>query len=91
MHLLICGETFGVWYDYANGLIFVSNDYDKNTPYMFACTLKDFKENTMLIRQARKYNCWRTFIDNYELGNVRFENMKIKNISQEIIKMFLTK
>lgn len=58
---------------------------------MFACTLKDFKENTMLIRQARKYNCWRTFIDNYELGNVRFENMKIKNISQEIIKMFVTK
>ena len=82
---------FGVWFDYLNGLIFVSNDYVKNTPYFFACTLKDHKENTMLIRQARKYNCWKTFIENYELGNVRFENMKIKNISQEIIKKLLTK
>ena len=84
-------ETFGVWYDYVNGLIFVSSDYDKNSPYIFACTLKDHTENSMLIRQARKYSCWKTFIENYELGNVRFENIRIKNISQEIIKMFLTR
>ena len=83
-------ETFGVWFDYNNGLIFVSNNYDKNTPYMFACTLKDHKENTMFIKQAKKYSCWKLFIDNYELGNVRFENIKIKNICQEIIKMLLT-
>ena len=81
---------FGVWFDYANGLIFVSNDFVQNTPFMFACTLKDHTENTMLLRQVRKYNCWKTFIDNYELGNVRFENIKIKNISQELIKNLLT-
>ena len=73
-------DIFGVWFDYLNGLIFVSSDYEPNTPYMFACTLKDHTENTMLIRQAKKYNCWKKLIENYELGNVRFENMKIKNI-----------
>ena len=91
MLLLINGETFGVWFDFLNGLIFVSTDYDKNTPYMFAMTLKDHTENTMLINQAKKYNCWKTFIQNYELGNVRFENLKTKNISQEIIKKLLTR
>lgn len=82
-------EIFGIWFDYSEGKIFVSNDYDKNTPYMFSTTLKDHSENTMFINSAKKYNCWKNFIENFKLGNVRFENMKIKNITQELIKMLL--
>ena len=83
-------ETFGVWFDFQNGLIFISKDFDKNTPYMFACTLKDHKENTMLLRQARKYNCWKILIENYELGNVRFDSLKTKNLTHDLIKLLLT-
>lgn len=82
------GETFGVWFDYTLGKIYVSNDYI-NSPYIFACTLKDHSPNTLLLSTAKKYNCWRTFIDNYKLGNVRFENSKIKFIALELINTIL--
>lgn len=83
------GQTFGVWFDYKIGKIFVSNDYDKNTINIFACTSNDHTPNTMLINSAKKFRCWKLFIENYNLGNVYFENMKIKIIVQDVIKMFI--
>lgn len=74
-----------------NGKIFISTDFYKNTPYIFATTLKDHTPNTMFLAQARKYNCWKQFIENYKLGNVRFESVKIKNIVQDLIKNLLLK
>ena len=47
------------------GLVFVSYDYDKNTPFMFACTLADHSPNTLLLSSVKKYNCWKSFIDAY--------------------------
>ena len=84
-------ETFGVWFDYSLGRVYVSNNYLSDTPYKFATTLKDHTENTMFINSAKKYSCWRNFIENYQLGNVRFENQKIKNITTELIKKLLCK
>lgn len=84
-------ETFGVWFDYIQGKIFVSTDYVHNTPFMFACTLKDHTPNTLLLSSIKKYNCWKFFIEQFRLGNVRFENNKIKFVVQELIKVMLTK
>lgn len=70
--------------------MFVSYNYDKNSPYIFSTTLENHKPNTMLIKSARNYVCWKKFIENYKLGNVFFENQKIKNITYEVIKMFLS-
>lgn len=85
------GETFGVWVDYSLGLVFVSSDYMKNNPFLFACTLADHSPNTLLLTSIRKYNCWKVFIESYKLGSLRFENMKIKNITTELIKKIITK
>lgn len=82
-------ETFGVWFDYIQGKVYVSKDFIKNTPYIFATTLKDHSENTLFLSSARKYNCWKNFIENYQLGNVRFENQKIKNIVTDLIKSII--
>ena len=84
-------ETFGVWFDYTLGRVYVSNNYLIDTPYKFATTLKDHTENTLFINSAKKYSCWRSFIENYQLGNVRFENQKIKNITTELIKKLICK
>lgn len=84
-------ETFGVWFDYILGKVFVSKDFMKDTPYMFATTLKDHTENTLFLSSAKKYNCWKQFIENYQLGNVRFENQKIKNIVTDLIKKIILK
>lgn len=84
-------ETFGVWTDFKEGKMFVSNDYYKDSPFMFATTLKDHTPNTMFLSSAKKYSMWKSFINNYNLGNIRFENMKIKNIVTELIKRLLTR
>lgn len=82
-------QTLGVWNDFKEGKMYVSYDYIKNTPYMFSCTLKDHTPNTLLINSAKTYSCWKNFISNYKLGNVRFENNKIKFISNEVLKLFI--
>lgn len=79
------GQKFGIWIDYNIGKMYVSNDYIDNG-LCFATTSEDHQPNTMLYSIAKKYNCWNNFIQNYKLGNVYFENMKIKNISKEILK-----
>lgn len=81
--------TYGVWFDYNEGKIFVSEDI--NTPQIFACTLNDHTPNTMLLSAIKDYNSWKTFIKNYKLGNVYYESVKIKNMVQELIKMSLNK
>ena len=83
------GNTYGVWNDFIEGKIYISNDFIKNTPYIFSTTLTDHSENTMFLNSAKKYNCWKNLIENFNLGNLRFENIKIKNITQELIKRLL--
>lgn len=82
-------QTFGVWIDNKLGKIFISSDYIKDTPYLFSTTLDNHKENTLFLKSARRYNCWRVFIDNYMIGNLRFENVKIKSICQSLIKSII--
>ena len=82
-------KLIGVWNDYTEGKIYVSLDYDINTPFIFAMTLKDHTPNTMLINSAKKYNCFKTFIENFKLGNVYYENSKIKYVVQDLIKTII--
>ena len=89
LHLFINGFTFGVWVDFKLGKIFISKDYDKNTPFLFSCSLEDHSDNTMFLKSAKRYNCWKRLIENFELGNVRFENQQIKNISMQLFKTML--
>lgn len=86
---IIDNHTFGVWIDYLSGLVFVSDDYVKDTPFMFSMSLKDHSENTTLFKYAKKYSCWRIFIDSYLNGNVRFENLKIKSASEKLLKKII--
>lgn len=81
------GETYGVWFDFNEGLAYVSNDYLKDTEYIFACTLNDHSPNTMLLSRAKKYMCWRTFLDAVKSGNIRYENFKIKNACTNLYKL----
>lgn len=79
------GITLGVWIDYDNGKMYVSDDYINNG-LCFATTTEDHQPNTMLYSIAKKYFCWNSFIQNFKLGNVYFENTKIKNISKDVLK-----
>lgn len=79
---------YGAWNDFNEGKIYISYDYDKNSPFMYSMTLKDHTPNTMMFNAIKKYNFWKEFLQNYRMGNVYFENQKIKHDVYELIKMF---
>ena len=83
---IYCNQIYGVWFDYGVGKIFVSYDYIQNG-MQFATTTDDHKPNTMFLKNKQRAMHFKMFLDNYKLGNVRFENMNIKNITYEVIKM----
>lgn len=83
-------HTLGVWADFKEGKMFVSKDTDPTYPLIYSITMKDHKPNTMFLKSKSKAGRFKTFIENYKLGNVRFENMNIKNLTYEVIQMSLT-
>lgn len=83
-------QTFGVWVNYNLGQMFVSSDYDKSSPFIFTTTVQNHKPNTLLLKNAKKYNCWAYLIKQFKIGNVFFESIKIKNIVLELLKIILT-
>lgn len=82
------GNRFGVWINWLTGKMYLSNDFLENG-IVFACTSNDHKPNTMLMSIAKKYNCWNNFINAFKLGNLYYENTKIKNIAFEVMKMIV--
>lgn len=81
------GVNYGVWVDYSQGMLFVSNDVDPSCKLIYSITVDDHSPNTLLLRQINKAVFFKTFIDNYKMGNVYFENQKIKNVVYEVIKL----
>ena len=81
-------QNYGVWADFTEGRMWVSNDIDPYCVLNYALTMKDHQPNTMFLKTyKRKAGHFNTFIENYKMGNVRFENINIKNITYEVIKM----
>lgn len=81
-------NIIGIWIDWNDGKMYASFDYDKNG-CLFACTNEDHTPNTMLLSMGKKYRGFKLFIDNYKMGNVYFENNKIKSISNEILRLLM--
>ena len=81
-------ETFGVWNDFKNGKVYVSEDYLKNSDFIFSITLKDSRPNVMMISALRRYDFWKMFLQYFKLGVVYFENQKIKHYVFEIIRLY---
>ena len=82
-------NTLGVWADLTEGKMYVSKDIDPSYPIIYSITMKDHKPNTMFLKNRSRAIHFKSFIDNYSLGNVRFESINIKNICYEVIKLTL--
>lgn len=80
-------HTLGVWADYKEGKMFVSSDIDPSYPLKYSLTMKDHKPNTMFLKSQNRSLHFRSFLDAFKSGFVRFETMNIKNITYEVIKM----
>jgi hypothetical protein len=76
--LTINSKNYGVWSNYQEGMIYISNDYDPNCPVIFSINPDDHNENTLLIR-CRTSPFFKSIIEHYRLARLCFENQQIKN------------
>ena len=80
-------STMGIWIDVGEGKMYVSTSIDPSYPLVYSVTMQDHSPNTMLLKNRSRNQHFRIFLEQYQLGNVRFENMNIKNMCYEILKM----
>lgn len=82
-------NTLGVWADFTEGKMYVSKAIDPDYILKYSITMKDHTPNTMFIKTKSRNGHFKVFLENYKLGNVRFESVNIKNICYEVIKTCL--
>lgn len=80
------GEKFGVWFDYTEGKMWVSQSFDPSG-ITYSFTMKDHKPNTMLWKSKNKTLYLKQFLEAFKQGILYFESMNIKNMCYEILKM----
>ena len=80
-------KKYGVWIDQALGRMWVSEDVDPSSIFVYTLTLKDHQPNTMFLKTQNHSSHFKNFVANYKLGNVYFENMNVKNITYEVLSM----
>lgn len=83
-------QRFGVWISMIDGLMWVSNQYDPGYPIVYSITMKDHKPNTMFLRSRKQAQHFNNFIQAYKDGCVRFENVLIKSMCYEVIKLTMS-
>lgn len=79
---------FGIFNDLRNGVIFVSDKVDYNCKFVYALTLSDHSENTMLTT-GRGLTQLNWFSSNFKLGNVRFTDMEVKTKFQGALDLLI--
>ena len=82
------GNEFGVWFDFSEGKMWVSTSTDPSG-LNYSFTMKDHKPNTMLFKTKNKSYWLKNFFEAFKLGTLYFENMNIKNMCYEILKLSL--
>lgn len=87
--IIINKKKYGVWVDYQNTNMYISNDYDPLCPVIFSFNTEDHDENTLLIR-TRSSPFFKSVIEHYRLAKLFFENQKLKNEVMTIITRYLT-
>lgn len=86
--LIINGKQYGIWRDFKNQVLYVSNDIDPNCPIKFAIHDEDHNESTTLARV--RSNFWfKQIINYYRVGQLCFESQAIKNLVMQELTRYL--
>ena len=81
--LIINGLNIGVWYGH-DGYLYLSEKFDPNTHYKFACDYDDHSEATIFLN-ARENMFLKLCVRYYKQGLLRFENIKVKNTTIDLL------
>ncbi len=81
------GEYYGVWANYASGLLYVSKDIEPTSKLIYSITMDDHTPNTLLIGRNKSVGFLRMFTDSFAQGHMRFDNMEVKSACYEIVSI----
>ena len=82
-------NTYGLWINSKEDLMYVSLDYDVNNPLELSILTDDHNEHTILMRSKKSVHI-ANMINYYRLSKLRFESQKIKGEFMQIISKYLT-
>ena len=82
--LILKGKQYGVWCDYQDGMMYISNDYDPNCPVRFSINPDDHNENTLWIR-CRTSPFFKSIIEHYRVARKVQEILQRYKELQDII------
>ena len=86
--LYINGNSYGIWRDFKNQIMYVSKDIDPNCPIKLALHEIDHNENTILAKVRN--NFWfKQIINHYRVARLCFENQNVKNIVMQELNKYL--
>lgn len=80
-------KKIGVWFDYRNGVYFISNDVNEECKLTYAATTEDMKPNVMLFKKSMRSPFINRLMTAYENGCVYYEDVKLKSMFHEIMGM----
>jgi len=82
------GKLYGIWRSTENRRYYISEDYDPCNICVMSLDKADHDEETILA-SARSNPFFKFVIENFRVGNVRFENINVKNEFLNIINKAL--
>lgn len=86
--LYVNGKQYGVWRDFKNQVMYISNDIDPNCPIKFAINESDHNESTIFAKV--RSNFWfKQIINHYRLARLCFESQAVKNIFMQELNKYL--
>ncbi len=86
--LYVNGKQYGVWRDFKNQVMYISNDIDPNCPIKFAINESDHNESTIFAKV--RSNFWfKQIINHYRLARLCFESQAVKNIIMQELNKYL--
>lgn len=81
-------NNYGVYSDFRNGVIYISDKVDPSCKLKYALTIDDHKENTLLTH-SKNITQLKWLANNYKIGNVRFVSMEVKMKCEKGIALLL--
>lgn len=88
-NIIINGVTYGVWHNSSNGRTYISEDYEPNSKLFFAMTIDDHTPESKYI-SIKQHSYIKVLIEQYKIGDLYFENQKVKNAFMKIIRKCLS-
>ena len=81
-------KVIGIWADKQKGKVYASFKYPSNYQNHYACTTDDMQPNLLFYRTYKNNYQIKLLRDSYSYGYLYYENIQIKSIMGEVMKLF---